>query len=252
MPGAHVSYQFGDLGHARGSNKRNADAFFENQGAAFFDAYLKGTGTPPANNSVTAFTQTCPVAAKAGGPFRASSWERLHRGAFQLGLAKAQTVTSSGGKTATLKAFDPLGADACKTVRRERAGGTAVYERAVAKPFTMLGLPTVSARISTRSRGGMITARLWDVFKGQQRLVSRGLYRLSDNQKGKLLFQLFGNGYRFQRGHVVKLELIGRDPAYLRPSNFKFRVKVSRLVAELPTRERPGRRSGISRPRLGR
>ncbi|HEY1273771.1 MAG TPA: alpha/beta fold hydrolase [Thermoleophilaceae bacterium] len=252
MPGARVSYQFGDLGHARGSNKPNADALFNRQGAAFFDAYLKGTGKAPANNSVTAFTQTCPVAASAGGPYRASTWERLHPGAFPFGRAKTQTVTSSGGNTATLNAFDPLAADACKTVRRERARGTAVYERFIAKPFTMLGLPTLSASIRTKGRGGMIAARLWDVSGGQQRLVSRGLYRLRDNQKGKLLFQLFGNGYRFKRGHVVKLELIGRDPAYLRPSNFKFRVRVSKLVVELPTRERPSRRRGISRPRLGR
>jgi hypothetical protein len=252
MPGARVSYQFGDLGHARGSNKRNADALFDGQGAAFFDAYLKGTGTPPANNSITAFTQTCPVAAKAGGPFRASSWERLHPGAFPFGLAKAQKVTSSGGKTATLKAFDPLGADACKTVRRERARGTAVYERFVSKPFTMLGLPTVRATIRTKGRGGMIAARLWDVSAGQQRLVSRGIYRLNDNQKGRILFQLFGNGYRFKRGHVAKLELLGRDPEYLRASNFKFSVKVSKLVAELPTREKPGRKRGISRPRLAK
>ena len=46
--------------------------------------------------------------------------------------------------------------------------------------------------------------------------MSRGVYRLRDNQRGNLLFQLFGNGWRFARGHVAKLELLGttRIPAH--------------------------------------
>ena len=66
----------------------------------------------------------------------------------------------------------------------------------------MLGMPTVEARIVTRGRGGFLAARLWDVHRGRQVLVSRGVYRLRDNQRGRLLFQLFGNGWRFAKGHV--------------------------------------------------
>ena len=100
--------------------------------------------------------------------------------------------------------------------------------------FTLLGLPTVRATIRTKGRGGFLAARLWDVHKGQQVLVSRGLYRLVDNQKGKVVFQLFGNGWRFARGHTARLELTGSDAGYLRTSNFAFSVKVSKLSATLP------------------
>jgi predicted acyl esterase len=82
----------------------------------------------------------------------------------------------------------------------------------------------------------MIAARLWDVHEGTQLLVSRGVYRLEDNQKGKIAFQLFGNGWRFARGHTAKLELLGRDATYLRASNFDFSVKLSNLRVSLPTR----------------
>jgi len=81
---------------------------------------------------------------------------------------------------------------------------------------------------------GMIAARLWDVHDGKQLLVSRGIYRLRDNQKGKLVFQLFGNGWRFARGHTARLELTGSDATYVRASNFKFSVKVSKLSVSLP------------------
>jgi hypothetical protein len=70
---------------------------------------------------------------------------------------------------------------------------------------------------------------------GQQTLVSRGVYRLRDNETGKLVFQLFGNGWRFARGHTAKLELVGSDAPFVRASNFSFSVKVSKLSIDLPT-----------------
>ena len=90
--------------------------------------------------------------------------------------------------------------------------------------------------IRTEGRGGFIAARLWDVHEGEQTLVSRGVYRLRDDQRGRIAFQLFGNGWRFERGHRAKLELLGNDPGYLRTSNFDFSVRVSKLAVELPGR----------------
>ena len=92
------------------------------------------------------------------------------------------------------------------------------------------------ASIRTKGRGGYLAARLWDVHEGRQTLVSRGLYRLRDNQRGRIEFQLFGNGWRFQRGHRAKLELRGNDPGFLRTSNFDFAVRVSQLRVDLPAR----------------
>jgi predicted acyl esterase len=250
---ARVALQLGDLGHSRGSNKRNADRTFNEQGARFFDSLLRRTGTPPARNSVTAFLQTCPQARSATGPIRARSWARLHPGVFRLRAGGARRIRSGAGSEAVAKAFDKnSGGDACATVRSQRSRGTAVYEQRVRRSFTMLGLPTIRATLRTAGRGGVIAGRLWDVFRGRQRLISRGVYRLRDNQRGRVSFQLNGNGWRFARGHRVKLELLGRDPNAYRTSNNRFAVRVSRLIAELPTRERPSRRLGIAKPILDR
>jgi fermentation-respiration switch protein FrsA (DUF1100 family) len=237
LNGAKVSFQFGDLGHSRGSNKQNADRFFNDQGAAFLAAHLKGQGTAPRHRSVTAFTQTCPRGAPAGGPFRASSWERLHPDSVNIGALGSQRISSRGGNPDTAKAFDKnSGGDACASVKAERVRGTAIAQSRMRRAITMLGLPTIRARIRTTGRGGMIAARLWDVFRGRQTLISRGVYRLTDNQKGRIVFQLFGNGWRFGRGHVAKLELLGGDPNFLRPSNNRFSVRIKGLTLELPTR----------------
>ena len=47
-----------------------------------------------------------------------------------------------------------------------------------------------------------------------------------------------GEGYKLARGHVVQLELLGQDPDYIRKSNGKFSVTVSKVTVSLPTRER--------------
>jgi len=234
-----VTLQFADLGHPRGGNKAAVDQVLNTQGAKFFAAHLKGSGKPPRPGAVTAFTQTCPKEAPAGGPFRANSWEKLHPGTVHFGASGAQRVTSSGGDPDVSAALNPIGGkDSCFPLPAADAPGTAIAKRRVGKPFTMLGLPTVRAQIRTKGRGGLIAAHLWDVSAGQQTLVARGVYRLEDNQKGKLVFQLFGNGWRFARGHTAKLELLGNDPTFVRTSNFKFSVKVSKLTVDLPSHER--------------
>jgi fermentation-respiration switch protein FrsA (DUF1100 family) len=242
-PGAAVSLQFGDLGHSRGSNKTNVDQAFNDQAAGFFDRYLKGSGAAPAPGAVTTYTQTCPKSAPGGGPFSASNWVGIHPGAVRWSSAAEQSVSSTGGNASTGTSIDPIAnSDACKQVDEERASGTAVYVGPASQGYTLLGLPTVQADVATSDQFGQLDSRLWDVGPdGKQTLISRGVYRLLDNQKGTIVFQLHGNGWRFERGHKPKLELLGRDAPYARASNGSFTVRVSNLTIELPLLEHIGR-----------
>ena len=236
--GTYVALQVGDFGHARGQNKPAVDRVLQDQGARFLAALLKRQGKPPRDGSVIAYTQTCPSTAAAGGPFKARNWDALHPRSLRLGARAGQTISSDAGDPAVAAALDPIGGGgACVALPAARAAGTAVVQRTVTKPFALLGFPTVRAQIKTRGRGGMIAARLWDVANGQQTLVARGIYRLDDNQKGRIVFQLFGNGWRFERGHRAKLELLGSDPGFMRPSNFDFSVRASKLSVDLPGRQ---------------
>src|SRR4051794_4646525 len=244
-PDAPVSLQFGDLGHARGQNKPTVNRYLNDQGSAFFDSRLKGdAGAPaPAPGAVTTFTQTCPASAPDGGPFSATSWPAIHPGAFRFAGVDPQTVTSAGGNPKTGQTIDPIaGEGACARGAKETAPGTAVVESPViSSPLTLMGLPTVQADVATTGPSGQLDSRLWDVAPdGKQTLVSRGAYRLTDNQTQKqLVFQLHGNGWQFAPGHIAKLELLGNDAPYLRANNEPFQVAVSNVVVELPTLERP-------------
>jgi hypothetical protein len=175
----------------------------------------------------------------AGGPYKAANWSKLHPGTFKVTSAKAQKVTSSGGDPAAAKLFDKvLGNDPCPTTAAGKGKGTAVYSAKVKKGFTLLGLPLVQATIATKGKFGELAARLYDVAGGQERLITRGQYRPLDNQKGKIAFDLNGNGYKLAKGHQVRLELLGQDPNYLRKSNGTFSLSVSKLSLTLPTREK--------------
>ncbi len=236
-----VTLQFGDLGHSRGSNKATVNDAFQDQGAAFFDAYLRGQGKPPAPGSVEAFTQTCPASAPDGGPYTASSWPALHPVDLTFGSAATQTVSATGDAQDgppfdPIPQLDPAGtSDACKTITPGSSAGTAVYTLA-SHGFTLLGLPTVTATIRTTGLYGELDSRLYDVLPGgTERLISRGTYRLLDNQSGTITFQLHGNGYYFAPGDTVKLELRGNDADYYRPSNdAAFTVAVSGVRVSLP------------------
>jgi predicted acyl esterase len=233
----YAALMFGDLGHSRGANKQNTDVDFNEKGAAFFASKLQHSGKAPKNGTATAYTQTCPTAAAAEGPFSAKSWSALQKGTVKFGSTSSQTFTSAGGNASIAAAFDPIGgtSEACKTVAAELEPNTANYTM-TSSGFRLLGLPTVHATITTTGPWGEIAARLWDVTPGgQQRLISRAVYRLLDNQSGEITFQLHGNGYSFPAGDTVKLQLLGRDAPYYRASNGTFSVQVSELAVSLPT-----------------
>jgi hypothetical protein len=226
----------GDLGHSDGSNKVNTDEAFNSEGAAFFAARLKHEGTAPRSGSVTAYTETCPASAPGGGPFAARTWAKLHPHTLMLTSSEAQTFTSAGGNPTIAAEIDPIAnSDACKEVSSEAEPDTASYTMS-SPGFTLLGLPRVTATIATTGSFGEIAARLWDVLpSGEQRLVSRGVYRLTENQSGTISFELHGNGYEFAKGDTVKLQLLGRDAPYYRASNGAFSVQVSNVSVALPT-----------------
>ncbi|HEX4188136.1 MAG TPA: CocE/NonD family hydrolase [Solirubrobacteraceae bacterium] len=233
----YAALMVGDLGHSRGSNKENTDHAFNEEGAAFLAARLQHVGTVPPNGTVTAYTQTCPQSAAAEGPFTASRWSKLHPHALTFGSAPAQTFTSAGGNPTIAAEYDPIGGttDACKEVTAETEPNTANYP--LESPgFTLLGLPKVTATVKVTGPFGELVSRLWDVMpNGKQRLISRGVYRLTENQTETITFQLHGNGYVFPKGDTVKLQLLGRDAPYYRASNGVFSIEVNSVSVSLPT-----------------
>ena len=239
-PRTPLSLLFADFGHQRASNKKADRDRLLGAIHGWFDHYLMRRGPRPFRG-VSALTQTCPREARSEGPFRASSLERLTRGEVRLSTSKPQTVDSEGGNPDTGRAIDPVtgGGDACVAVSSAPAPGTAVYSLPPSRGYTLLGAPTILSRLRVSGEHAQLQARLWDVSGDTQTLVARGTLRPSGAERD--VWQLHANGWRFKPGHVPKLELLGSDPPYGRPSNGTFSVEVRTLQLRLPVRQRPGR-----------
>ncbi|HEV2814365.1 MAG TPA: CocE/NonD family hydrolase C-terminal non-catalytic domain-containing protein, partial [Solirubrobacteraceae bacterium] len=240
-PQAPVHLQFGDLGHAPGANVPGDrdDAAFNAQGIAFLASWLKGDAPKLEPGAVTAFAMTCPPNAASGGPFTASSYRALAPRKVNLKTKRRLRITSRGASKALAEELNPLGGRASHcTERSPDRRNRAQFAARVKRPFTMLGRPVLTGRVAAKGRYGQIVARLWDLNPrtGEQLLITRGAYRLADDQKGGFRFTLDGNGWRFARGRRVVVELVGRDEPTYGPSPTTFTATLTKLRATLPVR----------------
>ena len=64
-------------------------------------------------------------------------------------------------------------------------------------------------------------------------------------QPTRQVFQLHPNGWKFDTGHIAKLELLPADQPYGRNSNGQLPVTVSNLELRLPVLEQPGAQGGL-------
>jgi len=242
-PEAQISLMLADMGHQRGTNRPADHARLLAAVHAWFDHYLRG-GPAPAMG-VTATTQTCPRTAPTEGPFTAPTFAQLSHGEVRGTWHTPQGILSSGGNPSVAAALDPIagGGNACSQTSSDPEPGTVSYSLPPAPPggYTLLGAPTILANLAVTAPGpgfAQIDGRLWDVAPdGTQTLVARGQYRPSG--VGTEVWQLHANGWRFAGGHLPRLELLGSDAPFARPSNGSFQVSVNGLQLRLPVLDRP-------------
>ena len=244
-PTTPIRQLYMDYGHARGQNKKADTDRLELRIEQWFDHYLKGEGTAPAQE-VEALTQTCPTETPSGGPFTAPTWGDLHPGELRLESPDGGTLTSGGGDETVGRTIDPIaGAGACATTADEDAPGSVTFRfpAAGAGGYTVLGSPTVLADLAVTGENAQIASRLWDVSpEGRQTLIARGLYR--PEPSGRQVFQLHPGAFEVAEGHLLKLELLGRDQPYGRASNGAFEVAVTNADVRIPLAEKPGAAGG--------
>ncbi len=237
-----VQLLLGDFGHQRAANKPPDRERLVRMIHRWFDRYVRDDRRRRrrAPRSVVATTQTCPRDKPSLGPYRATTFRRLARGAVRFESAAPQTLSSDGGSPRVAAAIDPVSGngDGCVVVAGDDQPGTATYRLPPSRGFTLLGTPRVSAQVEVQGvepADAQIAARLWDVAPdGAQRLVARGSFRPVGGR-----WWLHPAAWRFERGHIPKLELLGTDPPYSRPSNGTFSVVVKNLRLRLPSRAAP-------------
>jgi dienelactone hydrolase len=249
-PGADVSLFFYDYGHQRGTSRgKDADrAVLEAKQDAFLAHHL--ADGPDPGQGVTTITQTCPKSAPSQGPFTADEWSEIAPGEVRHSSAEAQNVLPVVPTDLPRgQAYDPIsgtltGEGACARPEGSDQLGAASYrlDPAPAGGYTLMGAPTVVADFNLPGPTSQVAARLLDVGPdGKATLVARGLWRPTvSSSPVREVFQLHPNGWRFEAGHVAKLELLPADIPYGRVSNLQAPVIVQNLELRLPVLEEPG------------
>jgi hypothetical protein len=252
-PSDPISLYLADIGHSRSQNKPADAAAFNVRLEAWFAHYLKGEGASP-SSSVESLTTVCGGASE--GPFKAANWSSISPGEIRLQSAGAQTLkhgtpaeeqvptTSSGAFDPIVGPGNPCVALPAAAVANPNSIGYSLGA-APAGGFTLMGSPTIIAKVESPSPNSEIAARLLDVSpEGTESLVARGLYRPTGGNQ-EMVFQLHPQGYHFAAGHVAKLELLPSDFPYGRFSNLQANVTVSDLELRLPVVEQPGSLGGL-------
>jgi hypothetical protein len=242
---APISLFFGDFGHPRAQNKADVISVLNQLEHAWLDYYVKGQGGQPLLG-VQAMSFTCPSSAPSGGPYTAKDWASLAPGEVRFDSKAQRTIQPAAPPDGSV--FDPVSAGACATsTASDSQAANYLLPKAPSRGFTLMGSPTVIAKFREADPNSQVAARLLDLAPdGSQTLVARGLWRPQVSSKPvRQVFQLHPDGYRFEPGHVGKLELLSSDPMYGRASNGQQPIQVSNLELRLPVLERPGSQHGF-------
>ena len=236
-PQAPVTLQLGDLGHAPAANNVADTVLFNAQGAAFLDSHLRDIGAGPAPGAVTAITMGCGDNDRA--TYNAPDYDSLTGRVLRFGRRGSVRITRRGASEELARELNPLGSTAshCTPRSPDRSNRRNTFATR-SSGLTMLGEPVITGRVRARGRFGQVIARLWDLDPrtGEQLLITRGALRLAPNQRGRFRFTLDGNGWRFERGHRIVVELLGRDEPTYDAAPAPFTARLSGLRVRLPVR----------------
>jgi len=237
-PQVPLALYLADIGHARARSLPAQTKAWEDVVAAFVDHRLKGEGAAPAG--VTAQERACGPASEAGRVWRAPTWRALQPGEIRFASAEPQGFDSQAGDPRVAREADPIGGSGpCARVVFADEQGVAAWRLPAAGDggYALLGAPTVIAKLAYTG-AAVVAARLWDEAPdGSKRLVTRGVLR--PKAPGPAVFQLNPVAWRFEKGHVPLLQLLGRDAPYLRAPSSYFEVTVDTLELRLPVNEQP-------------
>ena len=218
----------------------------------FLDFYLRGKGKRP-QRDVSATSTICPANAtdkykadEPGAEYRAPSWRALAPTVQRFSWGAGGAATSTTTTTAVdghAQESDPVTRDRqsnkCFTTSQTSPGpGVVVYEDDIRSDFTMMGIPTLKLEHETAATEYWIAARLFDKDpSGVMTMVTRGVCRVNkavSPDETCQTFDLFGNGWMFQKGHKLVIEVTQADQPFLRRNNFPSTVTYNSANIELP------------------
>lgn len=219
----------------------------------FIDHYARppeNRDEPKPKQDVTAALQVCPENATEGFPadgpgrrYEAPSFDRLAPKMLKLRLGGSQTTSSMAFPNLHARAADPvlnerLNGKHCPVETQPAGPGVATY---TAPPLdrarVMIGQTEVTVpHAGPTSTGLQLNARLYDVFPNSKAvLVDRGVRRVAQANATEV-FDLNGNGWRFEKGHRIRIELAQDASPFIKASVVPSTLTLDGVKLEIPVR----------------
>ena len=255
-PGYPVAAYFGDIGHPRASNKTGEVDHVLGLIRQWLAYYLRGEGVAPPNVVYAALTRP------RDEPFDASNIVVVPT----LDALATDTVTATFDAPAVLVNpatdpasgffWDPLVMEGARELRPLPAppasplvpGSLATYDVPVTTlsgggALVIAGQPQVALHARTVAYRVQLDVRLFDVdAAGMKQLVTRGTYTLDSGTPGvpsgdvDVVIPTYGNYWRAEAGHMLRLELTNVDSPYITPSRVPSATTVTGVRLDVPVR----------------
>ena len=236
--GYPIQLYFGDFEHLTAQVKIPDMRRYHRLATRLLDHHLLGKGRPR-RSSVRSAPTLCDPAA-FGPVVRARNWGALHPDELELELPGPRTTSSpvvDRRGPATDHVVLGLQGRACVTTDLPDTAGVATWHVPIERDFTLLGMPRLELAYEAVGPDIQLNARMWDVAPdGVQTLVTRGAYRVVAPGSGEqeVVYDLYGNHWRFEQGHELLLEVTGDDSTFFRRDNFPSMITVNGAKLTLP------------------
>jgi predicted acyl esterase len=251
-----VAAYFGDIGHPRASNKTGEVEHVLGLIRQWLAYYLRGEGAAPPYVVYAALTRPREETFAAANVIVVSTLDALATDTVSASFDMPAVLVNPATDPAGGFFWDPLVMEGARELRPLPVppesplvpGSLATYDVPVATlsgggALVVAGQPLVALRATTVAYRVQLDVRLFDVdASGTKRLVTRGTYTLDSGTPGvpvgeaDVVIPTYGNYWRAEAGHVLRLELTNVDSPYITPSRIPSATAVTGVRLEVPVR----------------
>jgi dienelactone hydrolase len=247
-----VEVALADVGHSRAQNKPETWHRLNAQAFQWLESHIDGSHEE--QTTVSSEPTVCDETASARR-LTAGTPEELANGTLSVHYPGGATANPLGAAdlngTATDAIAGPLvqPGERCRHSNGPAGGGYTAYSLPLTETRTFVGLGSVTVPyVFAGAASATLNARLFDVAPdGSELLMTRGTYRLEnpgpdpDPPTGVLELPFYGNHWRLQPGHQIRLDLTQVDFPTYHPSHLPSSIAFTQGVTlTLPTREAGG------------
>jgi dienelactone hydrolase len=238
-----VEVALADVGHSRAQNKPESWHRLDHQAWQWLQSNINRS-----HEQETTVSSEATVCGDHGPPQHLVGRfpEDLANGTLTLDYPQGGTDSTLAAGDLNGEATDAIAGEivqpgeTCRHSSGPAVGGYTEYSPPFQSTKTYVGLGFVHIPyVWTGGVSGMLAARLFDAGPdGKELLMTRGVYRFENEpQVGEIRLPLYGNHWRIEPGHRIRLDLTQVDTPTYRPSNLATKFDFpSGVTLVLPTR----------------